>query len=149
MCLKPGDETTRAQTLMVSMDKVAARLSDGARKALSGMWYATSPAAPPILREGARGPIFSFRDFGEEALGWTSVSDRWVVSEEAGTAALHELLDALYAGDDWIGVTWQRGDLLVIDNTRYFHGRSLAGEKPVGSHRLLNRLRLLDGVSGG
>lgn len=146
MCLEPGDETTRAQTILVSMDSVVTKLSERARNALARMRYATSAAAPPILRNSANRPILSFRDFGEDPLEWTCVSDRAVVSEETGTAALHELLDALYTGDGWIGVTWQRGYLLVIDNMRQFHGRSLAGEQPVGECRLLKRLRLLDYV---
>lgn len=144
MCLEPGGEETRAQTLLVPMVDVAARLDADTLTVLKRIRYANSPDAPPILRDGPYGPIFSFRDFGEDALAWKSADPEEHVDAETGNAALRALLAALHQGGDWSGVTWQRGLLVVIDNFRYFHGRSLAGVKPTGTRRVLKRIRILD-----
>lgn len=148
LCSSPGSAETRAQTLIVSMARVAARLTDKERLILSRICYANSLGSPPLLREDRNGPVFSFRDFGPDVMEWQAISEDDPVTEEAGNAAIQALLVAMYDNAATFGVTWRVNDLLILDNMRVFHGRSDASPQPIGNLRRIKRLRILADVPG-
>jgi alpha-ketoglutarate-dependent taurine dioxygenase len=141
MCREPGDNSTAAQTVLVSMASVAARLPAEALAVLAGTRYRT-PGVPFVVREAEGRRVFSFRDFQAQPLEWVHTSDE--VAEGDVNEALRSLLAAMYAPDA-TGIHWAPGMLVVIDNTFWFHGRT-AGAVTFGrAPRHLRRLRILAG----
>jgi alpha-ketoglutarate-dependent taurine dioxygenase len=116
---------------------VTARLTPREREVLSRTRYAHLPPGEPVLRPGEDAPVFSFRDFLTDTLDW--VNDGGDDPAEVN-AALESLLTAMYAPGAR-GVRWSAGLLVVIDNTRHFHGRT-AGETSTSRPRHLKRLRI-------
>ncbi|GAA0636809.1 hypothetical protein GCM10010174_68130 [Kutzneria viridogrisea] len=137
MCCHPGDDPTSSQTVLISMADVAARLSAQQVKVLSRTRYAHLPAGETIVRLGTSQPVFSFRDFLGDRLDWINDEDD---DPETVNAAIGALLAAMYAPGA-AGVHWRRGLMVVIDNTRHFHGRT-AGLVSVRNPRHLKRLRI-------
>ncbi|MER7460022.1 TauD/TfdA family dioxygenase [Micromonospora sp. NPDC126480] len=141
MCCEPGDDATTAQTALVSMADVAARLSDRAIEILSQTRYLRNTAGPNICRAEGHGLVFSFRDFMADPLEWVSTCAG--ATPEDVNDALLSLLRATYQGDDATGVHWRSGMLVVIDNTRYFHARTSRSTRAVVRSRHLKRLRII------
>ncbi|MEH0971295.1 TauD/TfdA family dioxygenase [Micromonospora sp. CPCC 205546] len=141
MCCEPGDDATSAQTALVSMAEVAARLSDREVEILSQTRYLRNPAGPNICRtEGGR-TVFSFRDFMADTLEWTSTCED--AGPEEVNDAIRSLLAAVYQGDTAAGVHWRRGMMVLIDNTHYFHARTSRSMNAVTRRRHLKRLRIV------
>jgi hypothetical protein len=140
MCVAPGDGTGHAQTVLVPMREVARWLSPSTLELLSRTGYRDSPEAPAIARHVDDRWVFSYRDFLDQELRWTH--SRPDTDPETVNAALRELLAAMYAPGETIGVRWRRGLLVVIDNTYHFHGRTAGTEAPPGQERHLQRLRI-------
>ncbi|MET9498127.1 TauD/TfdA family dioxygenase [Streptomyces sp. NPDC006552] len=140
MCAEPGDRSDLAQTVVTPMRAVARRLSPGTLQVLSHTRYRDSPKAPAVARHLDGRWVFSYRDFLDQELRWTH-SDP---DTDPGTvnAALRDLLTAMYAPDEAVGVSWRRGLLVVIDNTYYFHGRTAGAAAPPRRQRHLQRLRI-------
>ncbi|MEU4845951.1 TauD/TfdA family dioxygenase [Streptomyces gilvosporeus] len=144
MCREPGDR--RARTVLVPMETVAARLSDRQLTLLSQTRYQQAGAPSAILRRVGNRPVFSFRDFMAQPFAW-----RYQAADGAGAdtvdAAIRALLAAMYAPDAAVGVRWQRGLLVVIDNTFFFHGRTAgpaSATHPTTPRRHLQRLRIAE-----
>lgn len=136
MCLEPGDDV--AQTLLVPASAVLAALDATVIETLMRTRERVVDGSPPILREEAGTLVFSFRDLGEEPFDWESTATAAEVE-----AALSALLTACYTVDSVYQSQWRRGDLLVIDNRRWFHGRSGAHRvRAAGRVRHLRRLRI-------
>ncbi|MDO0928868.1 TauD/TfdA family dioxygenase [Streptomyces sp. TG1A-8] len=140
MCVAPGDDTDHARTVLVPMREVARRLPAGTLELLSRTRYRDSPEAPPIARRVDGHWVFSFRDFLDQELRWTH--DRPGTDPETVNAALRELLAAMYAPGEAVGVRWRSGLLVVIDNTYHFHGRTAGAAAPPRQQRHLQRLRI-------
>ncbi|MEV4000446.1 TauD/TfdA family dioxygenase [Streptomyces halstedii] len=140
MCAEPGDRSSFARTVLTPMPAVARRLSPGTLQVLSRTRYRDSPKAPAIARHLDGRWVFSYRDFLDQELRWThSDPDTDPVTVNA---ALRDLLTAMYAPEEAVGVSWRRGLLVVIDNTFYFHGRTAGAAAPPQRQRHLQRLRI-------
>ncbi|HTZ44969.1 MAG TPA: TauD/TfdA family dioxygenase [Jatrophihabitans sp.] len=136
MCLEPG-LAAGAQTLLVPASAVLAALAPAAAETLRHTRERVVAGTPTVLRDQDGAQVFSFRDLGDEPFHWESTA-----GEEAVTVALTALIEACYTVSPLYGVRWQRGDLLVIDNHRWFHGRS-RGRRSAGDRiRHLQRLRV-------
>ncbi|MFL6128903.1 MAG: TauD/TfdA family dioxygenase [Mycobacteriales bacterium] len=139
MCLQPGRSAVGAQTALVPMAEVAAALDERSLGVLAQTRYRASTAGPSIVRTVGDRTVFSFRDFAGERLDWVHTGDAGAA--EVG-AVLRRLLAALYRPGPAAGVRWAPGMVVVVDNRRYFHGRTAAptGAAPSGRH--LKRLRI-------
>lgn len=141
MCCEPGSPTM-ARTVLVPMARVAGRLAAEHRDALARTRYRRNQAGPWICRESAGRPVFSFRDFAADTLEWVHEDG---LSPGDVNAAIRALLAAMYAPGLASGVRWAPGMLVVIDNTRFFHGRTAGRAAAAGARRHLKRLRILAG----
>ncbi|AUG77892.1 hypothetical protein CFP65_3085 [Kitasatospora sp. MMS16-BH015] len=143
MCRDPGDDGTAARTVLVPMDTVASRLSPHHLRALHGTSYRDAPGVPPVARALGDRTAFSFRDFDRQPLHWrtTGQAPSGPDPAQAVNGAIAALLAAMYQPEAALGVRWRRGTLAVIDNTRFFHGRT-AGRFGAGARRHLQRLRV-------
>jgi alpha-ketoglutarate-dependent taurine dioxygenase len=139
MCCHPGADPTSSQTVLVNMAEVAARLSTQDLDVLARTRYAHLPSGETILRGDPDRPMFSFRDFLGDRLDWVDDGDD-VDDPAAVNDAVEHLLTAMYTAPA-NGVHWRRGLLVVIDNTRHFHGRT-AGLSVPERPRHLKRLRI-------
>jgi hypothetical protein len=143
MCCDPGDSISQARTVLVPMGDVAARLARPQRSLLARTRYQRNASGPMILREVNGRPVFAFRDFKGDPLAWI-VPDGIATADDdpdAVNAALRALLAAMYCGAAF-GLRWAPGLLIIIDNRRFFHGRTAAiGSSPRRRH--LKRLRLV------
>jgi hypothetical protein len=139
LCTNPGADPGQSQTVLVEMTDVAERLTKSERAILSCTRYAQNSHGPPILRAGIDREIFSFRDFGSQALDWTYFGDK----ADAGAVqdAFRALLVAIY-GHRANGIRWAAGSLVIIDNMRFFHGRTRGATDSPSHRRHLMRLRL-------
>ncbi|MCC3769506.1 TauD/TfdA family dioxygenase, partial [Streptomyces sp. UNOC14_S4] len=141
MCVSPGDDGRCAQTVVVPMAGVHAALPAPVRDVLARLRYDRPGEVPTILRQEAGRPVFCVRDFLGAPLAWS-------YDGPSGTApaAVDNALRALYAamyGGEARGLTWTRGRVVVIDNTRHFHGRTRTSGAAAGTvARHLKRLRI-------
>jgi alpha-ketoglutarate-dependent taurine dioxygenase len=144
MCCQPGTADT-AQTVLVPMSAVADRLDPETQAVLSQTRYRDNPDGPSILRSvvdphtAESRLVFSFRDFGAAPLAWHYTGD--LPRGVDVNAAIRALLAAMYTPEGASAVQWRRGMLAVIDNTRFFHGRTAGHVQTVRRH--LKRLRVL------
>ncbi|MET7608647.1 TauD/TfdA family dioxygenase [Streptomyces avermitilis] len=138
MCLAPGGDGRAAQTVVVSMADVHDALRAPTRQLLTGLRY-DRPGAPPVLRHVDGRPVFSLRDFLDAPMTWTH--DAYDGDPSDVRHALAELYATLYSRRTQ-GFCWQPGRLVVIDNTRHFHGRTAGADPVPGRVRRLKRLRL-------
>ncbi len=144
MCVDPGADPTTARTLLVPMDAVTAGLSVEHQAVLRQMRYRTNTSGPCLMRSGPHGPVFSFRDFGVQECLWSGpLSGPRAAAVDRGNKAISALLTAMYGANDCYGVTWERGLILIIDNQRFFHGRTAGRHDPSKPPRHLKRQRLL------
>lgn len=138
LCVEPG-YSTAAQTVLVAMDAVAASLSADDRTVLAATRYDGHAGAPRMLREEHGHAVFSIRDFQDDPLDWKHTGP--ASTEAEVNVSLDRLYAAMYCGPA-AGVTWRTGLLVVIDNQRYFHGRSAGRPPGPGVSRHLRRLRI-------
>jgi alpha-ketoglutarate-dependent taurine dioxygenase len=138
-CLDAGDDSTTAQTVLVPMELVRGRLLDSQAQALEAVSYRTEQEVPTILRRECGHQVFSFRDFMGSTLEWRSESS---LPTEAVDDALRSLLAAMYQPDVASGIHWRRGLVLLLDNRRFFHGRTAAAAQVSRRRRHLQRLRV-------
>jgi hypothetical protein len=146
MCEDPGRDASAPRTVLVPMSGVAARLSADDLRLLSCTRYRDAPGAPTIVRPSADRYAFSMRDFQGAPLRWSCTLPG--ATEDGVNAALGRLLAAMYAGDGASAVKWTRGLLVVIDNARFFHGRTSGSTRPGPHPRHLKRLRIRQAVGG-
>ncbi len=141
-CVDAGRHNRGAETLVVPMADVAARLGLRASAVLSSTAYEAPERLPPVLRL-IDAPIFAFRDFLSAPLSWIHWGDASDNREVDG--AIEALLEAMYLTPA-MAVQWTPGLVVVIDNERCFHGKTV-GDPPVGApFRHLKRLRLAERV---
>jgi hypothetical protein len=140
-CVRPAGDGCGGQTLIRAMSDVAARLDDGARTALEHTRYAGAAGTGAILT-GAR---FAFRDFGSDELAW--IYDGAPRADAAGevNAAFEALTHALY-DPPIFGLPAAPALVVVLDNRRWFHGRTAI--RAGGGGRHLQRVRVIAGDAG-
>lgn len=137
-CVEPGSGAC-AQTVLVSAAAVQAAISSQDIAVLRASREAVVPGTPTILRREPRRDVFSFRDLGDNVYEWETAYGRDDVE-----GALRRLLVTCYSARPAFMTRWRRGDLLVIDNHRWFHARTRApGQQSQGPRRHLQRLRIL------
>ena len=124
LCLEPSPRDTGGQTVFVAMDEVHRRLTPDQAQILGEAHFRDFPDSPPLLswREGR--PVFSFRDFGNDLMWWRYVGERALADGEFN-AAIRTLLEAIYDADLWFGIEWKAAEVVIFDNWRFFHGRTL------------------------
>lgn len=149
MCVEPGDEGANAQTVIVPMHDVAERLSREQLELLCRTRYARPGSDGTLARRDGDCVVFSFRDFAAQELAWTCSDESADANHVNG--AIRALLAAMYAPELALGVRWQRGMIVSIDNARIFHGRTAGNGASSGRPRHLKRLRILaeDGDAPG
>jgi alpha-ketoglutarate-dependent taurine dioxygenase len=136
-CIDPGTDLG-AQTVLIPISAVLDRLAKRTCKVLRETYEARVDGTPTILAQRASVDRFSFRDLGEETYLWDSPHSREYVE-----GALADLLTACYTSDQVYGSRWSRRDLIMIDNHRWFHGRTWSRTpKDVNTPRHLMRLRI-------
>ncbi|QHC31820.1 MULTISPECIES: TauD/TfdA family dioxygenase [unclassified Streptomyces] len=140
MCVAATEQKTAGQTVLVAMSDVHDALSPGTRKLLGHLRYDRPGEVPAVLRHCDGRPVFSLRDFHHTPMDWTL--DTRADDPAEVNRALAEAYAALYSRR-CSGLRWVPGRLAVIDNTRYFHGRTRAPEPAPGRVRHLKRLRVL------
>jgi alpha-ketoglutarate-dependent taurine dioxygenase len=140
MCCEPGDDATSAQTVLVPMAAVERRLGENAA-VLPSVRYRDRPGVPPVARREEDRLVFSFRDFHGRPLEWETDGD---YHADQVNGALRGLLDAMYDTETVTGVHWTRGSVVIIDNRRYFHGRTAGKGAGAIRKRHLKRLRIVD-----
>ncbi|MGH3185682.1 MAG: TauD/TfdA family dioxygenase [Streptosporangiaceae bacterium] len=139
MCCEPGAAAS-AHTVLVSMADVAEDLGAWTRQVLVNARYRRSRQGPPICRGRDGRVVFSFRDFAGSALEWTYTGER---SAHEVNDAIRSLLSAMYQPNLAVGVRWERGMLVIIDNTYFFHGRTAGTAATATAARHLKRMRIL------
>lgn len=141
MCCEPGTATA-ARTVLIPMAAVAAALTAAQREVLMGTRYRRNLDGPSILREQDGAPIFSFRDFMDDPLEWVWAGEPGEPAADAVNGAIRALLAAMYRPGVASAVRWRSGMIVVIDNTRYFHGRTAGAAAAAGQPRHLKRMRV-------
>jgi hypothetical protein len=139
MCCEPGI-ATGAHTVLVPMAEVAKALGTRSRQVLSNTRYRRNRQGPRICREHEGRQVFSFRDFGGTALEWICTGE--CPADEVNDA-IRSLLAAMYQPKAAAGVRWERGMLVIIDNTYFFHGRTAGKAATAIPARHLKRLRII------
>lgn len=142
MCIDPGERAADARTIVVPMERVAESLSAEQLDILMRTRYERSRPDAPLARAVDGRVVFAFRDFAGAPLKWAYAGGD--ASEEDVNSAIRALLGAMYAPDGALAVRWRAGLVATIDNTRCFHGRTAASDKPPERPRHLRRLRILD-----
>jgi alpha-ketoglutarate-dependent taurine dioxygenase len=133
-CVEPGSPTTGDQTIMVSMADVRERLTNEQMAVLSAVRLDDLDDASPLAPAVAP-PTFCFRDFGADEIRW--VCSRPEINPDDIERAIVDLAVGMYTAPCF-GVRWARHALVVIDNHRFFHGRT----RGAGAHRHLRRIRV-------
>ncbi|HSU16581.1 TauD/TfdA family dioxygenase [Longimicrobium sp.] len=141
MCRDPGDDATAAQTVLVPMAEVRARITPEQLALLASTRYRNSASVPFIVRHEEGRVVFSFRDFHEHPLDWAHAAPDAAADDVNG--ALRGLLAAMYAPEGATGIHWNRGMLVIMDNTFHFHGRTAGAVNPSSRPRHLQRLRII------
>lgn len=139
-CIVPPVRDQGGQTLLRSAAQVSAMLAASSRAALADMTYDLD-GMPPIYRDEGGG-TFSFRDFGDSPTRWRPVGSAGGLAAEEVGAALSDLLLTLYDERYVRGIWWQANGLVLIDNRRFFHGRSSGADGSQVHQRHLRRLRI-------
>ena len=124
LCLEPSPPDTGGQTVFVPMADIHARLSEDQAQMLGEAHFSEFLVSPPILslREGR--PVFSFRDFKNDLMWWRYVGARPLVDGEFNRA-IRVVLDGMYDARLWFGIAWSAAEVVIFDNWRFFHGRTL------------------------
>lgn len=133
-CVEPGSPTTGDQTVLVSMADVRKRLTDEQMAVLSAVRLDDLDDAS-VFAPATTPPIFCFRDFGADEMRW--VCSRPGIDPTEVAKAIVALAVGMYTAPCF-GVHWARHALVVIDNRRFFHGRT----RGAGTHRHLRRIRV-------
>jgi hypothetical protein len=141
MCCAPGDNGAAAQTVLVPMAAVERQLTSLEIAILSQTKYRNSVNGPAIVRLEAGRRVFSFRDFLAQTLEVAYSGDD--LNRDALVATVRRLLASTYAKDAAVGINWTRGLLVIIDNTFFFHGRTMTISPTAIRRRHLKRLRIL------
>ncbi|MGC4807630.1 TauD/TfdA family dioxygenase [Micromonospora sp. DT233] len=139
MCHDPGDATS-ARTVLVPMRAVARAMDPASLDTLSRVRYRHDARLAPIVRYDDGRCVFTFRDFLDQPLRWTSHGP---ADEQTVNDAIADLLRAMYSAASAASVHWRAGLVVVIDNRFFFHGRT-AGPAVASAHRRhLRRLRIV------
>ena len=140
MCLEPGDQDSSAQTVVVAMADIAARLSRDDLAVLEELRYHRNTAGPFIARQEEGRTVLSFRDFCGDELHWVHEGRSRSATEI--NDVLRRLLAAIYHPGSARVARWRRGRLVVLDNTRFMHGRTAGARETGAIRRHLQRLRI-------
>ena len=136
-CIIAPPRDKGGQTILVSMESVARALAQDHHGILAATCLSAQVDDIPIELAGeVSRPIIRFSDTLPRAIAWR----RSQYTTASVKEALHALLDALYSPPHVRGIAWQPHRLVVIDNQRWFHGRTatISGE---GRH--IRRVRVL------
>lgn len=138
-CVDAGSDHG-SQTVLIPFADVLDRLDVATRELLQVTHDARADQTPHVLEPWGQGLAFSFRDLGDETYLWETPH-----SPDDAQAALDDILQTCYSTGEVYGSHWSPGMLMVIDNRRWFHGRTWsrpAEGSPVPRH--LKRLRIQD-----
>jgi hypothetical protein len=113
-CIDPGGREGQ-QTVLISQQSVLDALKPETCVVLRQTRDAHNEGTAPVLTEDGNGERFSFRDLGDEPYFFESPCSGTAVRK-----AVLDLLSCCYGATEVFGWTWSRGDLLVIDNHRWF-----------------------------
>jgi alpha-ketoglutarate-dependent taurine dioxygenase len=159
MCVQAPQPDAGGQTLLVSMSRIYERLAPEEREILRHTTYGPAVRgnrngaaldSPPFLYERDGRPVFSFRDFDQQLLPW-----RYFRATPNGTSiekindAIHSLLAAMYEPANASGIRWSKGAVWIMDNTRFFHGKTFCEADARHGKRWLKRLRIREPESNG
>jgi alpha-ketoglutarate-dependent taurine dioxygenase len=132
-CLVPPRPGDGGQTLLRDARDVVRGLGDSSVDVLARTALAGGRSGTPVLTSADSGPVLTFRDPAPDPVRWESDAD-----PDRVQPALLDLLTAVYDAARVRGVHWRRNRLVVLSNTRFLHGRSVAGN----GERILDRVRV-------
>lgn len=142
-CLSAPSHDSGGQTLLRSSEQVVKLLSQKSREILNAVSYAStnlrSDAATFVrIYEGQQ--TICFRDYDLSGIHWMGhwPSNAHMVDDVR--RALSELFAAIYEPQAISGIHWQRGDIWIIDNFRYLHGKTFYPAAASPSSRWLQRI---------
>jgi alpha-ketoglutarate-dependent taurine dioxygenase len=140
MCIEAPGLNSGGQTIVVPMSRIYEKLNKDHIDILSKTRYREHLESPPFFywREGR--PLFSFRDFGNQALDWCFEDTSQEITERIVNDTIRSLLEAMYEPVDPFGIHWSYGMLIILDNTFYFHGKTFG---QIVHHQPLRRLKRL------
>ena len=124
-CVEPPEVDGGAQTVLVELEAAIEHLSSAHRDWLT-LIGADKPGAPPVLSSMPPSWQMTFRDMDAAGFAWRATGTP--VVEADANEALRALLTALYSAEP-IGVHWTRHSLLVFDNRRFGHARTVRGQR--------------------
>jgi hypothetical protein len=141
-CLEPSPPDGGGQTVLVAMNRIRRCLTDRQAAILRATRSARPDGAPPFLRwEGGR-EVFAFKDEAQGEIPWKYEGGDPSVSPNDIDDTIRTLLNALYDPAGVTGLWWERSALGIIDNHRFFHGRTFAPRPADGPPRHLRRVRV-------
>lgn len=128
-------------TFLMPMSGIEAALSETTKDILRQTFYdEEGEELPPIMRlEGGRS-IFSYRDFFPHPLQWKCADTSRSVEEVNN--ALCELLTAVYTVP-CIATHWSPGDIMILDNKKFFHAKPVSRSASAELRRHLLRIRVV------
>jgi Taurine catabolism dioxygenase TauD, TfdA family len=142
LCVEPSPPDSGGQTVLVSMSGVLRHLTDRQADILRATRLAQPDGAPPFLRSADGREIFAFKDEAQSGIPWKYDGGDPYVGPTDIDDAIRAMLEALYDQAGVSGLWWKRSMLGIIDNHRFFHGRTFAPRRPDVPPRHLRRVRV-------
>jgi hypothetical protein len=141
MCCEKGFGTIEQKTVLVSIESVINQLTENEIALLSKTKYFCNLEGPTIIRKENGRFIISFRDFYPGAIEWIYFGDETNV--HAINSAMSSLLYAMYNSNSAMGISWKNGNVVIVGNTYFFHGRTAGTVEKIPPYRHLKRLRII------
>jgi uncharacterized protein (UPF0276 family)/alpha-ketoglutarate-dependent taurine dioxygenase len=132
-CVHAAEADAGGQTVLASMDSTSRHLDEEQLDILLRLRRFAVPDASPIASRRGRRVVFSHRDL--VPFEWCCRAPSGVRVDEVN-GAVSALLRAMYTSIS-CRIRWAAGDIVVFDNTRWFHGRTV--QHP-GLNRALKRV---------
>lgn len=144
-CIDPPLPGSGGHTVLISINNLIKKLSLKTRNILEKTCYKGRELNDPILEVINNSYHLKFRDFMYEPLEWVYWSSSKIPNDlNIGmniNNAIENLLCSIYKSS-FNRVDWRKGTIVLIDNTKFMHGRT-AQSALKNSNRHLQRIRIL------
>lgn len=139
LAIKANGSEFCPQTVLQPINYIVDKLSSKDIEILTQTAYKNSDSAHTILEHHTNLYTLRFRDFLEEQLHWQYSGN---CTEYEVNEALENLLYNMYDPSNAFHISWKTGDLIILSNLKYMHGRSSCLYSEPLSIRHLKRLRI-------
>lgn len=106
------------------------------------------PVTPPLASIAGERAVFSFRDMDHRGFPWRYEPAWDGAGAPAVNGAIRALLEAMYDPATTGGIHWAQGDLVILDNHRWFHGRTATDQPPHDRPRHLEKVTIAAAAAG-